>query len=75
TICLCRNEDLLFPEEILEIEQSNFDIMDGANVIAGFELLQTSENQGFKVGHNRFDNAAELFGELKIFGNPIRSAQ
>jgi hypothetical protein len=66
TLCLCRNEDLLFPMEILEMEQSQFDEIDG------FELLQTTENQGFKVGHNRFDNAVEMFGELKVFGNPIR---
>jgi hypothetical protein len=41
--------------------------------IDGFELIFTDIENGFKVGHNRFDNASEMFGELKVFGNPIRS--
>jgi hypothetical protein len=67
TICLCRNEDLLFPEEMQEMGKPDF------NKINGFELLFTSKNQGFKVGHNRFNNAVEMFGELKITGNPMRN--
>jgi len=67
TICLCRNEDLLFPESIHEMPVEEFD------QIEGFELLFTSEESGFKVGHNRFDNASEMFGELIVVGNPIRT--
>ena len=67
TICLCRNEDLLFPVEFLEMNYAEFD------KIEGFELIFTNSESGFKVGHNRFDNASEMFGELKVFGNPIRS--
>ena len=67
TICLCRNEDLLFPENILEISKTDFDD------INGFELLFTLYDQGFKVGHNRFNEAMEMYGELKITGNPIRN--
>ena len=66
TICLCRNEDLLFPESIEEMNEAEFD------KIAGFELSFTDGNAGFKVGHNRFAAAKEMFGELKVFGNPIR---
>jgi len=65
-ICLCRNEDLMYPVEILEVDEKDFDAIDG------FELIFTDASQGFKVGHNRFDDAAEMFGELKIFGNPVR---
>ncbi|MDR3653349.1 MAG: hypothetical protein P4L34_10335 [Paludibacter sp.] len=68
TICLCRNEDLLFPEEISEITEEEFDKIDG------FELIATSIEAGFKVGYNRFDNCKEMFGELKVFGNPIRNS-
>ncbi|MBX7226865.1 MAG: hypothetical protein K1X55_12605 [Chitinophagales bacterium] len=68
TICLCRNEDLVFPMEQFEIEKNGFD------TINGFELLTSDAKNGFKVGHNRFDNAAEMFGELKVFGNPIRES-
>lgn len=67
TICLCRNEDLLLPEEMLDMGKTNFD------EINGFELHFTSKDQGFKVGHNRFNNSVEMFGELKITGNPIRN--
>ena len=66
TICLCRNEDLMFPEFVFENDSDEFDTIDG------FELLFSTEGVGFKVGHNRFDNASEMFGELKVFGHPIR---
>jgi hypothetical protein len=66
TICLCRNEDLVFPEEIFETTTSEFE------QIEGFELLFKNDTTGFKVGHNRFKEAMEMFGELKVFGNPIR---
>ena len=67
TVCLCRNEDLLHPVELLDVmSEKEFDAIDG------FELIFTDASQGFKVGHNRFDDAAEMFGELKIFGNPVR---
>lgn len=66
TVCLCRNEDLLFPESLEVMTAIDFDS------IQGFELLPSSPEKGFKVGYNRFDNASEMFGELKVFGNPIR---
>jgi hypothetical protein len=68
TICLCRNEDLIFPEELNPMEEKDFEKIDG------FELIFSSENS-FKVGHNRFDNNSEMFGELKVYGAPIRSLQ
>ncbi|NCA80090.1 MAG: hypothetical protein EOM76_07895 [Sphingobacteriia bacterium] len=68
TICLCRNEDLLFPEILESMTKEKFE------EINGFELLFTDEKTGFKVGHNRFDNAREMFGELIVVGNPIRTA-
>jgi len=66
TVCLCRNEDLLFPEQILVINSEQFD------EIEGFELHFSDARRGFKVGHNRFNEASEMFGELKVYGNPIR---
>jgi hypothetical protein len=67
SLCLCRNEDLIFPETLYKIDLEKFD------EIEGFELIFTDSQKGFKVGHNRYDNASEMFGELKIYGNPIRS--
>jgi hypothetical protein len=64
TICLCRNEDLIFPEWTGNMDRSDFD------KIEGFELIFTRGDSGFKVGHNRFNDAKEMFGELKVTGNP-----
>ncbi len=67
-LCLCRNEDVLFPApEIEERTVSEFD------KIEGFELLlEADQDIMFKVGHNRFAESAEMFGHLSVFGNPIR---
>ena len=66
TICLARNEDLLFPVDFLEKDEAEFD------KINGFELIFTKEGDGFKVGYNRFENSKEMYGRLKVYGNPIR---
>jgi len=72
SICLCRNEDLLFPEpEILRQTEEEFD----SDEFPGFELIFTEKGKGFKVGHNRFAEGESMFGELRIFGNPIREPQ
>jgi hypothetical protein len=69
TICLCRNEDLLFPEStILKLTLEEFE----TDIIPGFELLFTDSEKGFKVGQNRFNAGTSMYGELIIFGNPIR---
>lgn len=65
-ICLCRNEDILLPEELLALSKEEFEN------IEGFELKFTNKDTGFKVGHNRFKDAEEMFGELIVSGNPIR---
>lgn len=65
TLCLCRNEDLIFPEEMIRLNKDAYDN------ISGFELDFTQKN--FKVGHNRFEDQKAMFGNLKIIGNPIRS--
>ncbi len=68
-ICLCRNEDVMFPSEIIEISEIDFDTIDG------FELLfEGDENEMFKVGHNRYDDVKAMYGQLKVYGNPIRQS-
>lgn len=67
TICLCRNEDLLFPESIKEEDEQGF------NIIEGFELMPADEHTGFKVGHNRFAENVAMYGSLAVTGNPIRN--
>ncbi len=68
TICLCRNEDIVHPQWMKEMTCDEFE------QIEGFELIwENTTQEGFKVGYNRFQDAKEMFGELKVIGNPIRS--
>lgn len=69
TVCLCRNEDLLFPEEQTDMPETAFD------KIPGFEWIASEAKEGFKAGHNRFDGYKEMFGTLSITGNPIREKE
>lgn len=68
-ICLSRNEDILFPEDITHAD----DTVWMSDTFPGFELAFNSNTERkFKVGHNRFDSAAPMFGELLSYGDPIR---
>ncbi len=67
TICLCRNEDLVFPKEIIPLSEEDF------QKIEGFELIFTDEKNGFKVGYNRFADSQSMYGKLEVIGNPIRT--
>lgn len=65
-ICLCRNEDVLFPDaEIIQMEESEFD------QITGFELRFGENEKSFLVGFNRFDEAKPMYGWLEISGKPV----
>lgn len=75
-ICLCRNEDILFPlpfaesELIKEIEEEEFDKKD--NGFNGFELMFGKAKQSFIVGFNRFNNSKPMYGWVHIVGsNPL----
>lgn len=65
-ICLCRNEDVLLPDENIEtISEEDF------NAMEGFELRFGMSEQSFKVGHNRFDNANPMYGWLEFNGQSL----
>jgi hypothetical protein len=65
-ICLCRNEDVLFPDaDVKEISESEFDQM------TGFELRFGKNEKSFLVGFNRFDEAQPMYGWLEISGKPV----
>ncbi len=68
-ICLCRNEDILYPEEIKEasIEEFNKD-----DVFSGYELVFEKNEQSFLVGYNRLNNEP-MFGWIKIVGTPVKT--
>lgn len=67
-ICLCRNEDILLPIEITEINQEDFDEED----FPGYELVFEKTNKSFIVGYNRYSNEA-MYGWLKVVGTPVKS--
>lgn len=69
-ICLSRNEDVLFPEEILKVSQSDFD--NSEEDFAGFELIFEKTEESFTVGYNR-RNGDVMYGWLKIVGTPVKS--
>jgi len=64
-LCLCRNEDLIYPEEdILKVSETDFD------EITGFELRFGEHQSGaFLVGYNRFAEAVPMYGSLDITGD------
>lgn len=65
-ICLCRNEDIMFPDEnILILTEEDFDKIDG------FELRFGTSEQSFLVGYNRMDESKPMFGWLEISGKPV----
>lgn len=68
-LCLCRNEDVLFPEEIVEATQEDWT----SDLFPGFELLFNNTNDpNFKVGYNRYANAIPMYGKVVSIGDPIR---
>jgi len=69
-ICLARNEDLLFPESITEIEGSHFD-SDEEN-FAGYELIFEQNEKSFIVGYHRQTGKA-MYGWLKTIGTPVKN--
>lgn len=66
-ICLCRNEDLLWPTEVIqEMTEEQF------NNIDGFELRFGQEAGSFLVGYNRFSNVP-MYGWIESTLNPLKS--
>ena len=63
-LCLCRNEDLVYPTEVMPMSDSTFE------ELAGFELLFGRElDEAFLVGYNRYHQAAPMYGRLEIIGD------
>ncbi len=67
-ICLCRNEDILFPIEIIDANKNDFETDE--EYFAGFELIFEKSEKSFLVGYNRL-TSEQMFGWIKVVGNPI----
>lgn len=68
-ICLCRNEDILFPEEIQEIHETDFEA--DTEKFSGYELIFEKNEKSFMVGYHRVMNEP-MYGWLKIVGTPVK---
>lgn len=67
-ICLCRNEDILFPKEVIEIDQKTF--IEDEDRFSGFELVFEKNEKSFLVGYNR-NNNQPMYGWIRVVGQPI----
>ena len=71
-ICLCRNEDILYPDSaIIETTQNDFETNE--DLYAGFELIFEKNEESFLVGYNRLKNNEPMYGYLKVVGTPVKS--
>lgn len=68
-VCLCRNEDVLMPSEIIEISLDDFDDEERFN---GYELIFEERENSFQVGYHRLTKEP-MYGWLKIVGTPVKS--
>ena len=64
-LCLCRNEDILFPSDEIEVmDEETFDKLPGIEL--QFESSSEASPEAFLVGYNRFDEAKPMYGRLFI---------
>ncbi len=70
-LCLCRNEDMVFPREIMRVMKEEFDTEEDR--FAGYELIFEKKEESFLVGYNRFDERKAMYGWLKVLGTPVKT--
>lgn len=70
-VCLARNEDILFPQEIEMVTEEEFE--NDEERFAGYELIFEENDKSFLVGYNRLDGGKPMYGWLKTLGNPVKS--
>lgn len=71
-ICLCRNEDMLYPAgDIIETTREEFN--SNEELFPGFELVFERADESFLVGYNRLKNNEPMYGYLKVIGTPVKS--
>lgn len=70
-ICLSRNEDILYPEEIIATNEEEFD--NNEDLFSGFELIFEKNDKSFIVGFNRYKNGEPMYGWLKTLGSPVKA--
>lgn len=67
-ICLCRNEDILLPAQMIEISS---DEIEDEELFNGYELVFENTEHSFHVGYDR-RTKEPMYGWLKIIGTPVK---
>lgn len=70
-ICLARNEDILYPDKIIETSKEEFET--NIERFSGFELVFEQNKKSFLVGYNRYNDFAKMYGWLRVLGNPVKT--
>ncbi len=68
-VCLCRNEDLMYPDEITETSK---EIFEEEELFPGYELVFEKNEKSFLVGYHRVSNEP-MYGWIKVVGQPVSS--
>ncbi|HEY8399604.1 MAG TPA: hypothetical protein VIK89_00005, partial [Cytophagaceae bacterium] len=67
-VCLCRNEDILMPEQLIEIEDKEFE---NEEFFSGYELIFEKNENAFHVGYAR-NTRQPMYGWLHVVGTPVK---
>jgi hypothetical protein len=70
-VCLCRNEDLLFPEGLITKNKREFELDE--ELFPGYELIFEKNEQSFLVGYHRVTQEP-MYGWIRIVGQPVNAA-
>lgn len=63
-LCLCRNEDLVFPDFDAKVREVSDDAFEA---LPGFEFVETGEPSDIPAGRDRYEEGAPMsYGSLKI---------
>lgn len=69
-ICLCRNEDMLYPEDLIETDIRQFE--ENEKLFPGFELVFEKTEKSFLVGYHRVSNEP-MYGWIRVVGQPVNA--
>ena len=69
-VCLCRNEDILYPEQVIRTDRQQFE--ENEEDFAGFELVFEKAEKSFLVGYHRITNEP-MYGWIRVVGQPVNA--
>jgi hypothetical protein len=69
-VCLCRNEDMVYPGDVIEASKEAFE--EDEETFPGFELVFEKNDKSFLVGYHRVSNEP-MYGWIRVVGQPVSS--